>query len=506
MFGLFTIEAGSEPVPFCTIDGKPWVFETGAQAAAQAKEIGEGDCWVNGYHAQKVQPRRLASDAWKQRELGRFADGTYVALPWADRLPSVTLTADHFAHISTEDGAKVAYTQDAAKGAGDIQTRVKPGRYLAQFYSDVFDAPTIARMAAEFDNQYGEKNELLFASTADDIERVYTDGPSSCMSHSAGRYSSSVHPVRVYAAGDLQVAYLERNGSITARVLVWPTNKVHSSIYGDHTRLAALLEVHGYTEGAMTGARLLRIADRRDCFVMPYIDNEDDCTDHKTHLVIGGRGSISCRNTNGLSGSPMSCCNCDTEINEDDYQSDDNGNYYCDDCFNERFGYCERTEETCDRDTMSEVIVSNGRGGMTTQHWSERAVDQYAFECAGNNQVYNHEFQVELADGTVWSQAYFEDNGAICEGTSECYSHDDCVQLEDGTTWSKDYFSDNGVTVNGKLYDKSDAPQDDMTETKEAFVRKYRASPTFHCPAQIEMPLPPALHLERGAYDAREVA
>lgn len=494
MFGLFIVNPGQEPIQFVdAYERKPVVFATGKEAAEACELAARGGLMQAGWEPIKLQPRRIASDAWKARELGRFADGTYRALPWAD-LPALTLTAEHFAHVSTEDGAKIAYTQDAAKGAGDIQTRVKPGRYLTQFYGDVFDAPTIARMAAEFDNQFGENLTLSFAVTADEIEDVYTSGPSSCMSHSACRYSSDVHPVRVYAAGDLQLAYLEREGKITARALVWPANKVYSRVYGDEVRLCDLLETAGYERGSIEGARLERIEESGG-FVMPYIDEADGCQDCGGHLKIGG-GRINCGNTNGLSGSGTVCEACGDEVDEDDCRRNDGGEVFCDCCYLDRYSYCERGDEECLSEDMREVICTSryGTRSRTTQYWGPNAVDRYAFTCEGNGAIYDNEFKVELADGTVWSVDYFEEHGACCEGSGDNVALDDTVQLEDGTTWSKDYFADNGIEIEGRLYDKSDAPEtdgeaeEDTTALRATVVRR-KFSPTQHLPGQLELPL-----------------
>lgn len=430
MFGLFIIEAGSEPQALLGRDGKPLVYDSGSEAALMSRVVATGGCWDNYYTPCKVQPRPLATDAWKARELGRFADGTYVPLPWAD-LPKLSLTAEHFAHISTEDGAKIAYTQDAAKGAGDIQTRVRPGKYLTQFYSDTLDAPTIARMAAEFSNQYGESNVLLFAETADEIERVYENGPRSCMAHSESHFASSEHPVRIYAAGDLAVAYMVRNDEITARALVWPAKGIFGRIYGDETRLIDLLETAGYAQGSLKGARMTRIAERGG-FVCPYIDDTQSAGDDGEHLILGGHG-ICGSNQNGLSCSMCCCSSCDTELDEDNSYSDDNGDYYCVDCWGERYGYCDRNEEDCDRDTMEEVITTNSRGSRVTQIWGERAINQHA---------------------------------SRCEGSGNLYDNDLIVTLEDGTTWSQEYFDTHGIEVDGTNYVKGEEPQDDE-ETEE---------------------------------------
>lgn len=501
MFGLFIIEAGQEPRAVLNIDNKPLVFEDGATAARYAGAAAAGNLYTSeGYKVLKCQPRRLANDAWKTREAGRFADGTYIPLPWAD-LPALSLTAEHFAHVSTEDGAKIAYTADASKGAGDIQTRVKPGKYLQQFYGAFFDAPTIARMAAQFSLQYGESLVLQFASTADDIERVYENGPHSCMAHEASHFDSSVHPCSIYAAGDLAVAYLERGGAITARVLCWPDKKLYGRMYGDEVRLEDLLTEAGYACGDLDGARMLRIKEGHG-FVCPYIDGTQSAGDDGRFLILGGKG-LNGSNQNGLSGNMLCCEACGDGVDEEDCQSDDAGNSYCNHCFNEVFGYCEYTEETCLREGMGEVIVRYLNGRAIVQSWSESAINDDAFECEGDGKLYHNDLCVELSDGTQWSQEYFEDHGSVCEGNSECYASDDCVQLEDGTLWSKDYFADNGVEVDGKLYAKGDEPEqdaDDCPELAAVIIKHYRASPYVKTDAQLEMPLAVAGTITVGSW------
>ena len=469
MFGLFIIQAGREPVPLLDFYNlKQEIFDRGDDAARVADQCARGEYrHSNGYAPVKVQVRPIKSDAWKTREAGRFTDGTYMALPWV--LPARDATAEHYAHISTEDGAKIAYTQDAAKGVRDIQTRVKPGKYLAQFYGDHFDAPTIARMAAEFNNQHGENIVLQFADTQEEIERVYVNGPRSCMAHPAAHFDSKIHPVRVYAAGDLAVAYIVRDDRITARALCWPEKKRVGRVYGDETRLVDLLEEAGYTgfsARSLNGARMLRIADR-GAFVCPYVDGDQCVGDDGKHLILGG-DTYGADNSNGLSCVAIRCDDCRGGFDEYDCLVDDDGNSYCQDCYNERFGYCELYQENCPRDTMHEVHCTAGfPPRRTTQMWSERAFETDAFVCAGTGENYSNDLRVELADGTDWSQYYFDDHGSICDGNGECYRRDDMLQLEDGTMWSQDYFADNGVEVDGKFYAKGDEPVDEEAELKQ---------------------------------------
>lgn len=448
-------------------DGKPMVFMTGKEAADYCATTNAR--YTEDYYRTKLQPRRVADDgSWQARERERFTSGKYVALPWVS-LPWFERpeTALHFAHVSTTDGAKVAYTDDAVKGATDRQTRIKPGKYLAKFYSDVLTTEDIARLSAEFSKTY-ETNALSFAKTQDDWEDVYTRGPSSCMSHAAHSYAGSMHPVRVYAAGDLELAYLERDGDITARAIVWPDKKVYTRIYGDAVRLESLLEDAGYVSGSIVGAKLLRV-ECRGGFVMPYIDYVSTVRDAGEHIVIDEGGYLGCDNTNGLSSDGEICARCGCHVDGDDCRYTDDG-YYCDDCYSEEYSYCEYYEEDYPHDGFEEVIVFNGRGGTTTQMWSEMAVRNHAFYCPIEEKAFSDDLAVNMANGETWSQRAFEERGFVCDGNGDNYPSDDMVTLADGTQWSKDHFAKHGVEVDGKFYDKDDAPQEDADDAVEGGV------------------------------------
>jgi hypothetical protein len=270
-------------------------------------------------------------------------------------------------------------------------------------------------------------------------------------------FDSSIHPCRIYAAGDLAVAYMVRKDEITARALVWPEKKIYGRIYGDETRLLDLLDTAGYREGSLNGARMLRIPDSGG-FVCPYIDGVMSAEDSGEFLIIGD-GDVCGSNQKGLSGSKYTCEECSASVDADDCSSDYEGNIYCQHCYHHLFGYCEHSEETCRRAGMQEVVVRcDSRGRHVRQHWGTYAIDNHAFSCDGTGDLYAYDMRVELADGTNWSQEYFEDYGSICEGNRRCYANADMVQLEDGTLWSQAWFDANGVTVDGGLYAKGDEP------------------------------------------------
>lgn len=284
------VELGDEgPKPVYDEDGQLLRFTDGAAAAKSAVRWSEKV-------GRKVQPRRVNNDDWREREAKRLG-GEYAQLPWSRErwwLDMKHVWGDHYPHASLEKGAMLAFTESEEKGAADIQTRIKPGRYLERFFGErkLLNQYVIRDLCAAFSAKY-EDNMLLLAETEDEIEEIYTTGPSSCMSHGVGSYNSgSIHPARVYASPDLKVAYMKREGRTVARVVVFPEKKWYSAIYGDAARLRPLLEKQGYRNNPPYGARLLRkeVGKNKEglfSFVVPHIDSVLWVTDEGDYLRVG---------------------------------------------------------------------------------------------------------------------------------------------------------------------------------------------------------------------------
>lgn len=423
----------------CLDTGEALRTDAGAVCVyANGREASEAACTAIATTGKKHQPRPAKDDNWKEREAKRFVDGEYTRLDW-DAWPMANLTTfkcygwdevnwlreqahhwfykgpgeTHFAHVSSKSPGNIAFTESDEKGAADIQTSMKPGRYLARFYGEVLSPHEIEDLANEFLAKHGEL-EVLFASTADDMERVYTSGPNSCMSHSANDYRSPFHPVRVYAAGDLQVAYMvtkeTKDQRITGRVLCWPERMVYGRVYGDD-KLGRLLEGMGYSEGTLEGARVLKVV-HGNVYVMPYIDNALRVSDMGDHFVIDKSGDVGAEQTHGLSTFVSTCAHCGAAYDRDD-GSNVQGEEWCQSCVESGTFYCEYTEETYAGEDSVEVRTDPYR----TQTWCRDAANSNAFECAYSGDMWAEECRVEMADGSYWSQRAFDRHGWEC---SEC--------------------------------------------------------------------------------------
>lgn len=311
-----------------------------------------------------MQPVTPEDIEWMRRECRRFCDDTYRLVPWATDLPAI---AGHFVHYSVKTPGLVAYTRSPEHGRIDRQTPIRAGRYLQKYYPDL-PAEKIAEYAGQI-SALGKLDQVQFACTEDEIERVYTHGPSSCMSHSAASFrTDGVHPSRVYAGPDTAVAYLygQTEDHITARaVVVKERGETKYSrwvrIYGDVSRMTQALRALGMEQGDLEGARLLKIDGPDGRYVMPYLDGGDAyVTDVGEYWEVGSHGDYEAQCTTGLIGEPEVWGEC--ERCGEDIQTEDDGMYIesveqtvCDGCLTEHFAYCQERSEYYERDLLCEV-------------------------------------------------------------------------------------------------------------------------------------------------------
>lgn len=272
-------------------------------------------------------PTQAERNAWQQREYDRLG-AEYIGISW------YIGKSWHYLHHAKDHPGKVAYTPDDTYGHEDRRIACTPGRYLEQFAENYIPRGNWPEYIADVQ---AITLPLQFASTADDIGRVYCapKGPSSCMSGNKG-WSYKDAPVRVYAGGDLQVAYIgtldkddPAKDQISARAVVWPKHKTFVRTYGADELITAALQRAGYQRtSSFDGARLLAVKDGRR-YICPYIDgNAQELERDGKYLVITEDGEYSASQCDGYVGSVerYSCANSDC-----DATVDDEGNY-CDDC------------------------------------------------------------------------------------------------------------------------------------------------------------------------------
>lgn len=419
---------GTPPV----MDGaKPKLFDDPAEAERCARAYSKA-------FGEKMCVKTVADSKWRKREDKRFETGDYRPLPWALRMDrwwisdaAYAIHKDHFAHASLEKPGWIAYTKSEEDGAKDKQSLLRPGSYLSQYFEDVLHNHGVSerRLVEEFMTMYGPVD-VKFAKTADDIVKVYNRGPVTCL-HKDKDYPKGIHPASVYAAGDLQIAYLGNiDGKVSARAVVWPAKKLHSRVYGDIARLTTGLQRLGYKWGAPIGAKLKRIQLRdpkkdlqygnipNGCFLVPYLDKKNQqggghlsVKDTGDHLVIGNDGEPGTHHAGGPDGFSGQYVPVD-----DEYP-----------------GYtCERCEDTYRK--LNVVFVCDPAHGDETQSWCRDCTEQYAFVCGRAGRYYdNEEVESVDVDDEIWCKYYADMYAGRCEGNGRLTRRIHEVWYEDGS-------------------------------------------------------------------------
>lgn len=403
------------------------IYDDPAEAAKAAKkltlEMGE-----------KLAVKMILDNKWKEREMMRRAHGTYRPLPW-ERYEwwqrSAMIHQHHFAHPSVEKPGWLAYTKNAEDGMRDKQTVVRPGSYLREYFKFELDryGESERRMVDVFTAAFGPI-EVKFATTAEEIVSVYERGPDTCMK---GRDwpNDGRNPAWVYAAGDLQVAYLGELTNAKARTLVWPEKKIFSRVYGDIARLTNGLERLGYKWGAPIGAKLSKVKLREvkfdprkgpptACFLAPYIDKKNQSggghlsvLDKDTHLEIceeGVPGSHHCGLPDGHSGQyvpradeypTFTCKRCETpgfpELRIVNLDADcEQQESWCGRCVKAAAFRCGYSGENFSKGDVERIIVEG-------DYWTQRYADMYAEECEATGNLTNtgNLINVTMPDGVA---------------------------------------------------------------------------------------------------------
>jgi hypothetical protein len=241
---------------------------------------------------------------WRQREQRRFDEGIYQKVPWADE--TWGSNTGMYEHIDPDDPTKVRFIANQEDGLAGRYTSMSPGRFINKFIGGGFDPRQIDRWCAQMGLDQ-TTSELRLAKTAEDIIRVYNDGPHSCMAYPLDHPVFGhlrIHPVSVYGDSDLAVAYIERYDEITARCLVWPEKKQHGRIYGDRERLVERLKENNYVENwNFTGAKIRKVLNpqlRFSQLVVPYLDGDVGLIElDDTWYQISDKPHIICKEPNG---------------------------------------------------------------------------------------------------------------------------------------------------------------------------------------------------------------
>jgi len=366
-------------------------------------------------------------DFWKPREAARCT----ITLSWVSGHLGKN---EYYIHQATSDPLKIAYTPSPEYGRADRQVVTTVGRFLTKHYRERFTDLQIRDIVDEHRARYGEPR-VHFAFSADAIERVYTTGPSSCMSYSADAFRTPEHPVRVYDGPDTVLACIESTpGKYTARCVVRLDRQpmTFSRVYGDGALLKERLRAFGFVEDpdwSLDGVRLRLVLDR-GAPLCPYIDGSGIACNDGEFLVIGS-GRLCCQQTNGYAG----------RVEEDE---EDEEGFRCSHCDDWDDGDENRTweeESICDHCAENYYVraVCNRRGDMYYVR-DNRVIEADGEYYRDDPDVLDAHDIVQLHDGdyTGNSCVYVEDRGEYyrehdaCKprGRREYFCTDDCTEID----------------------------------------------------------------------------
>ena len=196
----------------------------------------------------------------------------------------IELDPSHFLHLSPKDPNYIRFTPDEKSRERDIVVETTISKYLRKYHPSLTDG--MLRTVAEMHKFYLNEDGILFFSKPEDIEHVYLNGPSSCMSKGSETYKTPVHPAQMYGdSPGVQIAALPAgDGSFSARSLIYdnpdkPEDKRYIRVYGDDL-LRKKLEKKGYKHGNWEGVKLRKISFKDKygkplpgTYVFPYIDD-----------------------------------------------------------------------------------------------------------------------------------------------------------------------------------------------------------------------------------------
>ncbi len=342
------------------------------------------------WSATVQQPVKGAVEHYRNA-VNKLYNGDWLFTPWSN-FRWFTTNAQAVArhpHISTEKPQEVAYYQSVDKLLRGIETRTKPGRFLAKFFPNL--TPDQVRQYANDYLVATAPKQIHIARTRDEIIMAINEGPGeSCQSrhfydgHSRW-YRGHIHPAAAYASGDFEVLYITDDNKpgdparlvaetqrITARVICSAKGKLAARIYGDYAKLTPLLDDAGYEQkaGALVGCYLLRIYDEdgSGSYIMPYVDagigsgggclNVDERHDHDNDRDVwllsesGEYSTYAGYDNKGLLDAEEECYTCERCGETHDSEDDIHYSEY------EGVGYCS----CCDEDFVYAVTGRNRHG------------------------------------------------------------------------------------------------------------------------------------------------
>lgn len=251
---------------------------------------------------------KASAPLWHFRELKRLNDGAYQQLPiQALKLltqEQIDTIMQYFPHLSTKDESLISYTATPEKGEKDIQTPIKPGKFLSKVLPGI-DNEIVKSFAAVFSSTRGLRLVVEKSPEAFSYAYLNLENSGSCMD---GRKNFSscvvdgvqVHPSVAYYHPDneLHILYaVNSEGTVIARCIGNASEMKHTRVYFDkmvskaENKMILLLKEAGfeYDEDCLLGVKISKLTTDLGAIICPYIDPGNAGVEiHSDYLVVGG--------------------------------------------------------------------------------------------------------------------------------------------------------------------------------------------------------------------------
>ena len=356
---------------------------------------------------------------------------------------------------SVVDQTQIAIYQNKEKREADISTRMKPGKAFKKMFPEASDKDVeqfvdlfrLAHPTQELEIHSGKDRADFRHMYTHDIcqtENVRTNFMRKSLANSCMRYNHwAVHPSEAYASGDFSAFWTENpDGLIGSRVVVCEKDKTWGPIYGTTELSVSMLEEHlsnlGYKSGHECedwgSARMLKINYRgnSDNVVFPYIDfGYGPIQEDGDFLVLGEIDDLPTEGWCRIGGCYSHCCNCGSDLSEDEVYSSRYGDSYCEECYYQEFGTCEHLGEDFPREELVECF-------FTSRSWTDS--------------VLIHRDYTDSA-GYVFCESrdkYWRDSECVCLNEDGHYEHINDTFFSDLTCkYHRDYECEEGEDDKG---------------------------------------------------------
>jgi hypothetical protein len=363
-----------------------------------------------------------------------------------------------------DEKLKVSLYLNRAEYERGRRTTLKVGRAIRMLYPE-FSDKEVQALVDKINARFTPRVYTLHTGTqASDFVHAYTHKQSpyenprttshrKCLADSCMRYDFvkdgfSHHPVEAYASGDFMIIWTEdKEGKIGSRAVVSTHGDawVAGPVYGVCEKSMDMIEKHvvdncGHLFIAgknWEGARVVKIPDR-DRFIGPFFDSTESLRDAGDYFVVDDFGGIGTGNHMGHFESGPECYECVARADT----HNENGESFCEDCYNDLYTFCEIGDYEIRRVDAIEVCQYSWNRRVTSIIVDSEG-DSYS-SCEYSAELWVTEDMVEDYDGNLVSPEYANNNMTVCEVSDKYCDNDDIVKVRvdnDVQFWHKDELS-----------------------------------------------------------------